>query len=292
MFKGSYVALVTPFKNGGEKIDETSFAEMVEWHVEQGTHGLVPCGTTGESPTISESEQKRLIEIAVEASAGRIPVMAGAGSNSTAKTIQLTQIAKDAGANAVLLVTPYYNKPNAEGLYQHFKAVHDSVEIPIILYNIPGRSVIRMSDDTIERIAGLPHVVGIKDATGDLEQPLRTKCALGDNFFQLSGEDTTIVPFLSQGGVGCISVTANVAPKLCADLHNSWTQGNLDRVIEINEMLLPLHEAMFCETNPAPAKYALSLIKKINPNVRLPLVEISEASKRKVQEAMQKVGLI
>ena len=292
MFKGSYVALVTPFKNGGAEIDETAYADMVEWHVEQGTHGLVPCGTTAESATLSDEEHKRLIEIAVETSAGRVPVMAGAGSNSTVKAIKYTQVAKDAGADGVLLVAPYYNKPNQEGLYQHFKAIHDQVTIPIVLYNIPGRSVIRMEDATIERLAALPNIVGIKDATGDLEQPLRTKCALGEGFAQLSGEDSTVVPFLSQGGVGCISVTANVAPKLCADLHNAWMNGNLERVMEINESLLPLHQAMFCETNPAPAKYALSLIKGINANVRLPLVEISDASKKQVQKALQDLNLV
>src|SRR5579859_3124521 len=252
MFKGSITALITPFSGGA--VDEKSFQSFVDWQIKEGSHGLVPCGTTGESPTLSHAEHNRVVELCVEASAGRVPVIAGAGSNSTEEAIELTRHAKKAGADAVLVVTPYYNKPTQEGLYQHFKAIHDAVDLPIIIYNIPPRSVVDMSVATMARLAKLKNIVGVKDATMDLARPLRTRIAIGPEFCQLSGEDITVVPYLSQGGHGCISVTANIAPRLCADLHEAWQRGDLKTVTRVNERLAPLHDAMFCEASPGPVK--------------------------------------
>ena len=290
MFHGSIVALLTPFKGG--KVDEAAFQSFVEWQVAEGTHGLVPCGTTGESPTLSHEEHDRVVELCIEAAGGRVPVIAGTGSNSTEEAIRLTRHAKKAGAQAALVVTPYYNKPTQEGLYQHFKAIHDSADLPIIIYNIPGRSVVDMSVATMARLAKLPNIVGVKDATADLARPLRTRVAIGPDFCQLSGEDATVTAFLAQGGVGCISVTANVAPGLCADLHNAWRKGDHATVERIRDQLMPLHDAMFVETSPAPVKYAASLLRKCTDEVRLPLVPASDAAREAVREAMKKAGVL
>ncbi len=291
MFKGSFTALITPFTDNG--VDETVYQSFVEWQIAQGTDGLVPCGTTGESPTLSHEEHHRVVELCVDvAKSKKVPVIAGAGSNSTAEAISLAAHAKTAGADAVLVVTPYYNKPTQEGLYQHYKAIHDAVDIPIVIYNIPGRCVIDMSVETMARLARLPNIVGVKDATNDLGRPIKTRALCGDDFAQLSGEDGTAVDFLAQGGHGCISVTSNIAPRLCAEMQDAWAAGNYARVAELRDKLAPLHDAMFCETNPAPVKYAASLLGWGNGKVRLPLTAISEASQQRVKAAMQACGLI
>jgi 4-hydroxy-tetrahydrodipicolinate synthase len=290
MFKGSFVALITPFRDG--KVDDKAFQSLVDRQIAEGTHGLVPCGTTGESPTLSHDEHMRVVELCVEASAGRVPVIAGTGSNSTEEAVMLTRHARQAGAAAALVVTPYYNKPTQEGLYQHFKAVHDAADIPIVIYNIPGRSVVDMSVATMARLAELANIVGVKDATGDLARPLRTRLAVGADFCQLSGEDATAVPFLIQGGVGCISVTANIAPKPCAEMHDAWAAGKLAKVIEINEYLLPVHDSLFVETSPGPVKYAASLLGLCSAETRLPLCEVSETTKERVRAALVSAGLL
>lgn len=290
MFKGSIVALITPFSDG--KVDRKAFKDFVDWQIKQGTHGVVPVGTTGESPTLSHDEHRLVVSMAVEVAKGRVPVIAGTGSNSTEEAIHLTRHAKEAGADAALVVTPYYNKPSQEGLYQHYKAIHDAVDLPIIIYNIPGRSVIDMSVATMARLAKLPNIVGVKDATADLARPLRTRVEIGPDFCQLSGEDATVTAFLAQGGVGCISVTANVAPALCAQMHNAWEAGNIAEMARIRDLLMPLHHAMFVETSPAPVKYAASLLGKSTSDVRLPLVPCSEPSQAIVRDAMVKAGLI
>ncbi len=289
MFKGSFVALITPFRNGA--IDGKAFSEFVHWQIAQGTDGLVPCGTTGESPTLSHDEHKRIVELCVEAAGGRVPVVAGTGSNSTAEAIDLTRHAQAAGATAALVVMPYYNKPTAEGQYRHYKAIHDAVDLPIVIYNIPPRSVVDMSVETMARLAALPRIVGVKDATQDLVRPLRTKLELGAQFCQLSGEDGTALPFLAQGGHGCISVTANVAPRLCADMHDAWQKGDLAGAMAINERLLPLHRALFSETSPGPVKYAASLLGKCTADTRLPLCEIGDSAKQMVEKALEGLGL-
>lgn len=290
MFKGSLVALITPFKNG--EFDEQAYRKLVDWQINQGTHGLVPMGTTGESPTLSHAEHKRVVELCIEVTAGRVPVIAGAGSNSTAEAIEFTAHAQAAGADAALLVTPYYNKPTQEGLFQHFKAINDAVEIPLIIYNIPPRSVIDMSVETMARCAALSNVIGVKDATQDLVRPMKTREAISADFAQLSGEDGTIMPYLAQGGHGCISVTANVAPGPLSQMHNAWQAGDLDTAMAINERLMPLHDALFCESSPGPVKHAASLLGLCDPDTRLPLVEIAEASKQKVEAAMRHAGLL
>ncbi len=290
MFKGSIVALITPFRQG--KLDETAFQGLVDWQVREGTHGLVPCGTTGESPTLSHEEHMRVTELCIEAAAGRVPVIAGTGSNSTAEAMTLARHAKKAGADAQLVVTPYYNKPTQEGLYHHYKAIHDAADLPIIIYNIPGRSVIDMSVATMARLAKLPNIVGTKDATCDLARPLETRIAIGEDFCILSGEDATAVPLLSQGGDGCISVTANIAPKACAAMHEAWQAGDFAGVRRTNEMLMPVHDALFVETSPGPVKYAASLLGLCAAETRLPLVEIADASKRRVEEAIATAGLL
>jgi 4-hydroxy-tetrahydrodipicolinate synthase len=290
MFSGSIVALLTPFKNG--EVDGKSFQAFVEWQVAQGTQGLVPCGTTGESPTLSHEEHMRVVELCIEAAGGRVPVIAGTGSNSTAEAIALSRHAREAGADAVLVVTPYYNRPTQEGLYQHFKAIHDAVEIPIIIYNIPGRSAVDMSVATMARLAKLPNIVGVKDATADLTRPLRTRIEIGPDFCQLSGEDATVVPFLAQGGHGCISVTANVAPAQCAALHLAWQAGDLATVARLRDQLLPLHQAMFVETSPAPVKYAACLLGLCADELRLPMLPLSEGCRSVVREAMVKAGVL
>ncbi len=290
MFKGSFPALLTPFTNGG--VDDTAFQDFVQWQIDQGSHGLVPCGTTGESPTLSHEEDMRVTSLCVEVAEGRVPVIAGTGSNSTEEAITLTRHAKQAGADGALVVTPYYNKPTQEGLYGHYKAVHDAVEIPIIIYNIPGRCAVDMSVETMSRLAALPNIVGVKDATCDLARPAKTRLAIGPDFSQLSGEDATVVPFLAQGGHGCISVTANVAPQLCAELHEAWQARDVDLVQTINDRLMPLHDALFTETSPAPVKYAASLLGKCNNIVRQPLIEVSAQTEAKVRAAMAHAGLI
>ncbi len=290
MFKGSITALITPFRDG--RVDEAAFQALVEWQIAQGTHALVPCGTTGESPTLSHDEHMRVVELCVEAAAGRVPVIAGSGSNATEEALRLTLHARQAGATAALVVTPYYNKPTQEGLYQHYKAIHDACELPIIIYNIPGRCVVDMTIDTMKRLAELPNIVGVKDATADLVRPLRTRLAIGADFCQLSGEDATVTAFLAQGGHGCISVTSNIAPKLCSDLHNAWAAGDFATAFTIRDKLMPLHDALFCETSPGPVKYAASLMGRCLPDTRLPLVEIAESSKAKVKAALLELGLI
>ena len=290
MFKGSLVALITPFKSGA--VDEKRFQAFVEWQINEGTHGVVPCGTTGESPTLSPVEHKRVVELCVEVAKGRVPVIAGTGSNSTAEAIDFTRHAKAAGADAALIVTPYYNKPTQEGLYQHYKALNDAVDLPIIIYNIPGRCVIDMSVATMARLAQLPNIVGVKDATVDLARPLRTRAAIGAEFVMFSGEDVTALAFMAQGGDGCISVTANVAPRACADMHEAWQKGDAAGAMQINERLGPLHDALFCETNPAPVKYAASLLDKSTAEVRLPLVPASPEAQAKVLSAMRAAGVL
>jgi 4-hydroxy-tetrahydrodipicolinate synthase len=290
MFKGSLTALITPFKNG--KVDEKSFQSFVDWQIAEGTDALVPCGTTGESPTLSHEEHNRVIELCIEAARGRVPVIAGAGSNCTEEAISLTRHAKKAGAAATLHVVPYYNKPTQEGMYQHFKAINDAVDLPIIIYNIPGRVVVDMSVETMARLAKLPNVVGVKDSTNDVTRVTRTRLAIGERFCQLTGEDANVAGFLMQGGHGCISVTANIAPSLCAKLHDAWAARDLDTMSAVRDRLAPLHDAMFCETNPAPVKYAASLLGKCAGDLRLPMVEISETSRQRVQTAMRSAGLI
>ena len=290
MFSGSITALITPFTNG--KVDEEAFRKLVDWQIKQGTHALVSCGTTGESPTLSHDEDMRVTEICVEVADGRVPVIAGTGSNSTDEAISLTQSAKEVGADAALIVTPYYNKPTQDGLYAHYKAIHDAVDIPILIYNIPGRSIVDMSVETMARLAELPNIVGVKDATADLKRPALTRGAIGEAFCQLSGEDATVVPFLAQGGHGCISVTANVAPALCANLHNAWKGGDLTEVARINDRLMPLHEALFVEASPGPVKFAASLLGLCENRVRLPLVTVKASTEECVRDAMVHAGLL
>jgi len=290
MFQGSCVALITPFTNG--QVDEAGFKSFVEWQIGEGTDGLIPCGTTGESPTLSHAEHMHVTELCIAQVAGRVPVMAGAGSNSTAETISLVKHAKKAGADAALVVMPYYNKPTPEGQYQHFKAVNDAADIPIYIYNIPGRSVVDMSVETMARLAELPNIVGVKDATSDLARPMLTRLAVGADFNQLSGEDATVVPFLAGGGHGCISVTANIAPRMCARLHDAWRAGDMKTVMDLQDRLMPLHSAMFCEASPGPVKYAAELLGKSSSEMRLPMWEIAESSKKQVKDALVSAGLL
>jgi 4-hydroxy-tetrahydrodipicolinate synthase len=290
MFKGSFVALITPFRDG--KVDETAFQEHVAWQLGQGTHGLVPIGTTGECPALDEHEQERLIALTAEVAQGRAPVVAGTGFNSTTHTIHATKAAKKAGADAALVVCPYYNKPTQEGLYQHFKAVHDAVDIPIVIYNIPGRTSVDMSNATLARLAKLPNIIGVKDSTNDLSRVTKLRIEVGDEFSMLSGEDGTAAGFLAQSGDGCISVTANVAPALLSEMHNAWQKGDVATVKTINQRLMPLHDALFTETSPAPVKYAASLLGRCTPEVRLPLWETTPATQEKVRDAMRGAGLL
>jgi len=290
MFRGSITALITPFKNG--QIDEAAFQNFVNWQVEEGSHGLVPCGTTGESPTLSHEEHRRVVELCVEVANKRVPVIAGTGSNSTAEAIELTKHAKDAGADGALIVTPYYNKPTQEGLVLHFLEIANAVDIPIIIYNIPGRCVIDMSVETMAKLAEHENIVGVKDATNDLSRPQKMMQLVGKGFCQLSGEDPTAIGYLAQGGVGCISVTANIAPRLCAQLQDSWHLGTYEEAFRVRDILSPLHEAMFVETNPAPVKFAASLLSKCQPDVRLPLAPLKIKSKARIEEAMRAAGLL
>ena len=289
-FSGYYTALLTPFRQGA--VDERAFQELVAWQIAEGMEGLVPCGTTGESPTLSHAEDKRVVEMTIEVAKGKAKVIAGTGSNSTAEAIDLTQHAQKAGADAALIVCPYYNRPTQEGLYQHYKAIHDASDIPILIYNIPFRTGVDMAVDTMKRLAELPRIVGCKDATNDLGRPLRTRLAIGPEFSILSGEDITVVPVLAQGGDGCISVTANVAPRLCTELYRAWRAQDLPTVRRLNEKLAPLSDALFVETSPAPVKYAASLLGKCLPAVRGPLVEATPAAREKIEAAMRQVGLL
>ncbi|MCS6853749.1 MAG: 4-hydroxy-tetrahydrodipicolinate synthase [Elioraea sp.] len=290
-FRGSFVALITPMRRDGS-IDERAFQDFVEWQIAEGTHGLVPVGTTGESPTLSHAEHKRVVELCIEAAAGRVPVMAGTGSNSTEEAIDLTRHAKQAGADAALIVTPYYNRPTQEGLFLHFKAIAEAVDIPIFIYNIPGRSAVDMSVETMARLARIPNIIGVKDATANLARPLAQARACGPDFIQLSGEDHTAIAFNAAGGVGCISVTANVAPRLCAEMQTAWAEGDAKRAMAIQARLAPLHDAMFCETSPGPVKYAAHLLGKCEETARLPLAPLGEASRAKVRAALVEVGLL
>jgi 4-hydroxy-tetrahydrodipicolinate synthase len=291
MFHGSLVALVTPMREDG-RIDEDAFARLIDWQIEQGTHGIVPVGTTGESPTLSHAEHQRVVALAIEAARGRVPVIAGAGSNSTAEAIGLAQYAKAAGADAVLVVTPYYNKPTQEGLFRHYIAIAEAADIPIFIYNIPGRSVIDMSVETMARLAKHRNVIGVKDATANLTRPLHTTRACGETFIQLSGEDHTAVAYLASGGHGCISVTANIAPRLCADLHEAWVEGDVAKAMAIQTKLVPLHDAMFVESNPGPVKLAAAWLGFGTPACRLPLAPVSESTATKLRAAMLETGLL
>ncbi len=291
MFKGSLVALITPMRSDGA-VDEKKFQEFCAWQIAEGTHGLVPVGTTGESPTLNHDEHKRVVELAVEVAKGRVPVIAGTGSNSTDEAIDLTRHAKQAGADAALVVTPYYNRPTQEGLYLHFKAIADAVDLPVIIYNIPARSAVDMSVETMGRLAQHKNIVGVKDATANLIRPLHQRRACGASFVQLSGEDHTAVSFLAAGGDGCISVTGNIAPRLCSDMHIAWQQGRVNDAIAIQDRLVSLHDAMFCESSPGPVKYAASLLGKSEAFCRLPLAPISDVAQVKVRDAMREVGLL
>jgi len=289
MFQGSITALITPFRNG--TVDEKDYQSFIDWQIKEGTEGVVPCGTTGESPTLDHAEHNRVVELCIEVAKGRVPVIAGTGSNSTAEAIALTRHAKGAGADAALIVTPYYNKPGQEGLYQHYKAIAEAVELPIFIYNIPGRSVVDMSVATMARLAKLPNIVGVKDCT-ELGRPLRQRATIGDDFIMLSGDDVTALAYLAQGGQGCISVTANVAPRQCADMHAAWRKGDIAKAQRINNRLAALHDALFVEASPAPVKYAASLLGKAAPDVRLPIVPASPHAQAAVREAMIAAGLL
>ena len=294
MFKGSIVALITPFKNN--KLDEDSYISLINHHLKNGTSGLVPAGTTGESPTLTHDEHKRVIELCVKESNGSIPVIAGTGSNSKNEAIELTKFAESKGVNAALVVTPYYNKPTQEGLYQHYKAINDNCGIPIFIYNIPGRSVVDMSVNTMARLFELKNIVGVKDATADLERVDQQKEKMGSEFIQLSGEDGTALEFNARGGVGCISVTANIAPKLCAEFQEASLSKNNSNLIskakEINKKLMPLHKSLFIESNPSPVKYGASLLKLCTDEVRLPMVKVTDETKKIVRSAMTSADLI
>ena len=290
MFKGSYPALITPFTNG--ELDLETLKKIVEWHIGEGTNGFVPVGTTGESPTLSHEEHETVVEEVVKASAGRVPVIAGAGSNNTLEAIRFAQHAEKVGADGILVVTPYYNKPTQRGLIAHFTAVHDCCELPIIIYNIPGRSVIDMTPETMGELAKLPRIVGVKDATGDLARPSQQRATCGGDFIQLSGEDATALGFNAHGGVGCISVTANVAPKLCAEFQAATLAGDYAKALEYQDKLMPLHEAIFVEPGLVGAKYAMSRLGMCNEEVRLPLTGLTDATKAQIDAAMAHAGLL
>jgi 4-hydroxy-tetrahydrodipicolinate synthase len=289
-YHGVFTAMVTPFK--GESLDEAALEAFVEWQIAEGVHGLVPCGTTGESPTLSHEEHKRVIQLTVRTAATRVPVMAGTGSNSTAEAIDLSRAAEKAGASALLVVAPYYNKPTQEGIYQHFKAVAESTALPVFVYNIPGRSVINISDVTLARLAEIPTIAGVKDATGDLARVSTLRALVGDRLTLLSGEDMTAVGFNAMGGKGCISVTSNIAPRACANVQNLTLAGDYAAARAAHEKLTLLHNAMFCETNPVPVKYAVSLLGKCDASVRLPLVDATPEAQKTVSQAMCAAGLL
>ena len=293
MFKGSNVALVTPFKDG--KLDETSYIKLIHYHIENGTNGLVPAGTTGESPTLSHDEHQRVIELCINESKKKLPTIAGTGSNSTDEAISLTRHAEKMGADAALVVTPYYNKPTQEGLYQHYKAINDKCGIPIIIYNIPSRSVIDMSIDTMSRLFELKNIVGVKDATGDLERVNQSIKKMGNEFIQLTGNDENALEFNKRGGVGAISVTANIVPKLCSDFQKysiEKDQKSQTEAKRLDEILQPIHNAMFIESNPSPVKYAAKILNLCADDVRLPLVKITNPSKEIIKKVLQSANLI
>ena len=289
-FRGSFTALVTPFRNGS--LDEQAFRGLIDWQIAEGTDGLVPAGTTGESPTLSHEEHRQVVEWCVEQAEGRVPVIAGAGSNSTSEAVDLARHAEECGASAVLVVTPYYNKPTQEGLYQHFKAINDAIGIPILIYNIPARSVIDMSVDTMTRLFELENIAGVKDATANVVRVSQQRAAMGEDFNQLSGEDATALGFMAHGGHGCISVTSNVAPRLCAAFQDACLKGDYAAALKLQDKLMPLHTALFVETNPAPAKHALSVLGKCAETVRLPMVPVAENTRAAVRDAMVHAGLI
>ncbi len=293
MFKGSNVALITPFKNN--KLDVDNYIELIHFHIKNGTNGLVPAGTTGESPTLTHEEHEKVIKLCIKEAKGKIPVIAGTGSNSTAEAISLTKHAEKVGADGALIVTPYYNKPTQEGLYQHYKAINDSCGIPIIIYNIPSRSVIDMTVETMTRLFELKNIIGVKDATGNLDRVNQQKEKMGNDFIQLTGEDGNVLEFNKRGGVGCISVTANIAPKLCSDFQKfSFSKNNneLKEAERINKLLQPVHKSLFIESNPSPVKYAAKLLNLCSDDVRLPLVKVTEQTKKVVKETLIDANLI
>jgi 4-hydroxy-tetrahydrodipicolinate synthase len=289
-FRGSFTALVTPFKNGS--LDEKAIRDIVEWQISEGSNGLVPVGTTGESPTLSHDEHKKVVEWCIDQVDGRVPVIAGSGSNSTAEAIELSRHAEEAGADAVLIVTPYYNKPTQEGLYQHYKAINDAIGIPIIIYNIPGRSIVDMSVETMARLFELKNIAGVKDATANMTRVSQQRAAMGPDFNQLSGEDITALGFMAHGGHGCISVTSNVAPRLCSEFQAACLKGDFKAALKLQDKLALLHTNLFVETSPAPIKYAMSLIGKCANTVRLPMVPASEKAQAAIRQAMVHAGLI
>ena len=290
-FRGSFTALVTPFGNGS--LDEKAFRGLVDWQIAEGTDGLVPVGTTGESPTLSHEEHRQVVEWCVEQASGRVPVVAGAGSNSTKEAVELARHAEQSGADAVLVVTPYYNKPTQEGLYQHFKAINDAIGIPVIIYNIPARSVIDMSVDTMQRLFELENIAGVKDATANVVRVSQQRAAMGEGFNQLSGEDATALGFMAHGGHGCISVSANVAPRLCSEFQNACLNGDWKTGLALQDRLMPLHDVLFVETNPAPVKYAAWRLGIIgSPECRLPLAPLTDATKKSIDDVLARVGLL
>jgi len=290
-FRGSFPALITPMKNG--EVDELAFRKFINWQIAQGSHGLVPVGTTGESPTVTPEEHKRLVEICIEETKGRVPVIAGTGSNSTAEAIEYTEHAKEAGADAALIVVPYYNKPTQDGIYAHFKAIADAVDIPIFVYNVPGRTVANISVETLTRLAkDCRNVVGTKDASADLTRPSRQRLASGEKFIQLSGEDGTALGFNAHGGVGCLSVTANVAPRLCSQFQEATLRGDYAEALKLQDRLMPLHHALFVETSPGPVKYAASLLGLCQAEARLPMVPVGESTRTVVKAALVHAGLL
>jgi 4-hydroxy-tetrahydrodipicolinate synthase len=291
MFKGSLVALITPMREDGS-VDEKAYSEFVDWQIKEGTQGVIPVGTTGESPTLSHDEHRRVVEIAISVAKGRIPVIAGAGSNSTEEAIELTRHAKEAGADAALIVTPYYNKPTQEGLYLHYMAIADAVDLPIIIYNIPGRSIVDMNVDTMARLAKHKNIVGVKDCAPSLARPIQQRLAIGEEWCQLSGEDGTVLSYMAAGGHGCISVTANIAPRLCREMHDAWATGKVAKAIAIQDRMTPLHDALFSETSPGPVKFAASLLGKTTERCRLPLAPIMGPTRERVRAAMTEVGLL
>ncbi len=290
MFKGSIPAVITPFVE--DRIDYDSLYKVLNYLIENGSHGLVPCGTTGESPTLSHDEHKKIIEETIRIADKRIPVIAGTGSNNTLEAIEYTEHAEKSGADAALIVTPYYNKPTQSGLYEHFKTIAEKTNIPIIIYNIPGRSIVDMSIENMIELSNIKNIIGVKDATNDLFRPLLTRKKMQKNFCYLSGEDGTALAYLAQGGHGCISVTANVAPKLCSEMHSAWEKGNISEAQEINLKLSSLHNALFVESSPGPVKYAASLLGLCNKNTRLPLSEIKDDTKKLVKNCLQELQLL
>ena len=290
LFTGSYTALLTPFRNG--EVDYDAYRKLVDFQIDNGTHGLVPVGTTGESPTLSHDEHKKVIEVCIDQANGRVPIIAGAGSNSTNEAIEFVKHACDVGADGLLVVTPYYNKPTQAGLFAHYTELANASSKPIIIYDIPGRSVIGMTDETMAQLAEHELIVGVKDATADLGRPTRLLNVIHEKFIQLSGEDGTALPYLAAGGHGCISVTANIAPKLLSRMHNAWQQGDIKTAQVINKKLMPLHDALFCETSPGPLKYAASLLNICESETRLPIVEIASESKKRVEKGLKFAELI